>query len=475
MQTRRDLYQAHRLMMQRVSLALLSGEPDLPESPMRRLTVAAISGAMVAVLIAAVYGIIGLLRGGGTNGIEEPGTLIIEKETGTRYAWSAPDHKLIPFVNYTSALLALNTDNPKTKTVSRDSLAKYPRGPISGIVGAPDSLPDPDKPAKAPWSLCVRTANNGQGGTTPVVTLVGGRSVGGRTLAGDEAVVVRDANRSWLIYNNQRMRLTDSGLSALGTNSSQTATVSSVWLDGVPPGPDFVAPTIPGRGTTGPGPSGQPAPVGQVYKVPSPTGGADQWYVQLTDGPALISESQANLLLRDPASTGPLQTPKAVNASLLPRSSAQNIKALPDVMPRAAPYDPAQPLCAVYNHTDSLGMDAQLAVGGSLPEVTTTALAAPSANLNSGGIDQIVLPGSGTLAGQLTTARVAPQTFFILTDQGLKFPIQKPDDLKKLGFDASKASPVPSNLLGLISPGAALVPADALKPVPATGTTSSGG
>jgi type VII secretion protein EccB len=472
MQTRRDLYQAHKLMMQRVSLALLSGEPDLPESPMRRLTVAAISGAMVAVLIAAVYGIIGLLRGGGTNGIEEAGTLIIEKETGTRYAWSARDKKLIPFINYTSALLALQTDNPKTKTVTRQSLSKYQRGPTSGIVGAPDSLPDPDKPVKAPWSLCVRKANNNQGGTTPVVTLVGGRWVGGQPLRGDEAAVVTASNQSWLIYNNQRMRLTQSGLSALGT--TQTAAVSDVWLNGIPLGTDFVAPKISGRGGSGPGPGGQPALVGQVYKVPSPTGGADQWYVQLTDGPALISESQANLLLRDPQSKGALQTPKAVNAAQLAKTSAQNIKALPDVMPRAVPYDPAKPLCAVYGGTDGLTMDAQLTIGGSLPDVRTTALA-PTASVSSSGIDQIVLPGSGTLAGQLTTAKVTPQSFFIITDQGLKFPIQKPDDLKKLGFDASKASPVPSNLMRLIPPGPVLDPKAALMPVRTTGTTSSGG
>ncbi|HEU5156893.1 MAG TPA: type VII secretion protein EccB [Streptosporangiaceae bacterium] len=470
MQTRRDLYQAHKLMMQRVSLALLSGEPDLPESPMRRLTVAALSGAMVAVLIAAVYGIIGLLRGGGTNGIEQPGTLIIEKETGTRFAWSARDRKLIQFVNYTSALLALQTDNPKTKTVSRQSLAKYTRGPVSGILGAPDSLPDPDKPAKAPWSLCVRRADNGRGGTTPVVTLVGGRNVGGRTLAGDEAVVVTAANQPWLIYNNQRMRLTPSGLRALGVN--QPAPVSDVWLNGINPGNDFVAPPIPGRGRTGPGPNGQQAPVGQVYRVQPPTGGASLWYVQLTDGPALISESQANLLLSDPLSKD-VPTPRQVQAAQLGKLSPQRIKALPDTMPRPTVYDPVQPLCAVYSGTDSLTMDARLAIGGTLPEVATTAVAPPT-RTNTGVIDQIDVPGSGTLAGQLTTAKVAPQTFFILTDQGLKFPIPKADDLKKLGFDAGKASPVPSNLLRLIPQGPALVPADALKPVPATGTTSSG-
>jgi type VII secretion protein EccB len=472
MQTRRDLYQAHKLMMQRVSLALLSGEPDLPESPMRRLTVAAISGAMVAVLIAAVYGIIGLLRGGGTNGVEEPGTLIIEKETGTRYAWSARDSKLIPFVNYTSALLALQTDNPKTKTVTRQSLAKYVRGPISGILGAPDSLPDPEKPARAPWSLCVRIANNDQGGTTPVVSLVGGRGVGGQPLGGDEAVVVTASNQSWLIYNNQRMRLTESGLSALGT--TQSAPVSDVWLNGIPLGSDFIAPEINGRGRNGPGPGGRSAPVGQVYQVPSPTGGVDQWYVQLADGPALISESQANLLLRDPQSQGELQRAKPVNAAELGRTSQQNLKALPDVMPRPVPYEPAIPLCAVYSGTDSLATDAHLTIGGSLPDIRTTALA-PTAATNATGIDQIVLPGSGTLAGQLTTPKVAPQTFFILTDQGLKFPIQKADDLKKLGFDASKASPVPSNLLRLIPPGPVLDPKAALIPVRGAGISSSGG
>ncbi|HEX6470244.1 MAG TPA: type VII secretion protein EccB [Streptosporangiaceae bacterium] len=473
MQTRRDLYQAHKLMMQRVSLALLSGEPDLPESPMRRLTVAALSGAMVAVLIAAVYGIIGLVRGGGTNGIEQPGTLIIEKETGTRYAWSVRDRKLIPFINYTSALLALQTDNPKTKTVSRRALAKYVRGPISGIVGAPDSLPDPDKPARAPWSICVRKADNGQGGQTPVVSLVGGNSVGGHPLAPGDGVVVTAAGQPWLIYNNQRMRVNRSGLRAL--NVIQPAQVSDVWLNGIPAGKDFVAPPIPGRGGTGPGPDGQQYPVGQVYQVPSPTpGGADQWYVQLQDGAALISESQANLLLRDPASTGQLQNQKLINAARLSKISAHSLKALPDKMPQVVAYDPAQPLCAVYSDTDALVMDAQLTIGGSLPEVSTTALAAPT-SVNANAVDQVVLPGGGTLAGQLTTPKVAPQSFFILTDQGLKFPIPKPDDLKKLGFDASRAAPVPSNLLRLIPLGPALVPADALKPVPASGTTSSGG
>lgn len=61
MQSRRDLYQAHRLMTQRVGLALLQGEPDVAESPMRRLSVGAFAGVMVGLLVVAVFGIWGLL------------------------------------------------------------------------------------------------------------------------------------------------------------------------------------------------------------------------------------------------------------------------------------------------------------------------------------------------------------------------------------------------------------------------------
>ena len=51
MQSRRDLFAAHRLMTQRVALALLRGEPDIPDQPLRRLNVATFSGVLVAVIV----------------------------------------------------------------------------------------------------------------------------------------------------------------------------------------------------------------------------------------------------------------------------------------------------------------------------------------------------------------------------------------------------------------------------------------
>ena len=82
MQSRRDLFQAHRLMTQRASLALLRGEPDIPDQPLRRLNVAAFSGVLVAVIVTGLFFILGLLGHGGSSLQEQPGTLVIDKQTG---------------------------------------------------------------------------------------------------------------------------------------------------------------------------------------------------------------------------------------------------------------------------------------------------------------------------------------------------------------------------------------------------------
>src|SRR3954470_21684468 len=100
MQTRRDLYQPHKLMMQRVGLALLQGEPDVAESPMRRLSVAAFSGAMVAVLLAAVCGVMGFISPGGARGLDQGGAVIIERETGTKYVYDTNGKRMLPVLNY---------------------------------------------------------------------------------------------------------------------------------------------------------------------------------------------------------------------------------------------------------------------------------------------------------------------------------------------------------------------------------------
>jgi hypothetical protein len=137
MQTRRDLLQAHRLMTRRAALALLQAEPDPPDQPLRRLNVGLISSVLVAVIVAAAFGVWGLLAPGDAQGLTSAGTLIIDSQTGTSYIW-CDHHKLCPVVNYASARLALSSSAPDQRTVSQASLARYPRGPLIGIPGLPE-------------------------------------------------------------------------------------------------------------------------------------------------------------------------------------------------------------------------------------------------------------------------------------------------------------------------------------------------
>ena len=207
MQTRRDLLQAHRLMTQRAALALLQAEPDPPDRPLRRLNVGLICSVLVAVIVAAAFGVWGILAPGHAQGLTSPGTLIIDSQTGTSYIW-CQHGKLCPVVNYASARLALGTSSPDQRTVSQASLAHYPRGPLIGIPGLPEPLPAPDMLAGQPWSVCVQTVSDQatlQRNTT--TTLVGGRPVGGRPIAAASALLVSSAGRDWVLWDGQRLMI----------------------------------------------------------------------------------------------------------------------------------------------------------------------------------------------------------------------------------------------------------------------------
>jgi type VII secretion protein EccB len=478
-QTRRDLYQAHRLMMQRVGMALLSGDPDMPEPPTRRLVVSVFAGLMVGVLVVAGFGIWGLLSPGGATGLEEPGTLIIEKETGTKYVYSQQDEKLYPVANYASARLILNTDEVKRKLVSQSSLAKFKRGQPVGILGAPDSLPDTGHQVTGPWSVCVHSGENTTGGTTSYASLVVGSSVGGRTLNDRQAVIVSEAGQSWVVWHNQRMKLPPEQVRAL-SGTDHPPEVSSTWLNAVPPGPDFSSPVVPNRGDEVTGPGGGKAAVGTIY-VARPTGGAERWYVLMADGLAVIRQTEGVLLQNDPNSKQaykgrPVQ-PVLIDSASAGAAPSSALKAskdgLPDVMPAFTSYDAGTPLCVVYANTAAGDQDARVAVGGVLPTPTDTPTGGSAAA--KGVVDQVVLPsGDGSLLGLLPTGNqvTSISSYSILTDQGLRFAVPSADIAGKLGFDVKKVAPVPLNLLHLIPEGPGLDPQQAMKPL---SFTRSGG
>ncbi|MCP2343649.1 type VII secretion protein EccB [Actinomadura rupiterrae] len=480
MQNRRDLYQAHRLMTQRVGLALLQGEPDIAESPMRRHAVGAFAGVMVALLVAAVFGIWGVLAPGGARGLDQPGKLIIEKETGTKYIYDANTRKMFPVANYASAMLALNQDKVERRTVSRKSLAHFERGPMIGIVGAPDSLPDTKQLIRGPWSVCVREAAGTNGVRREFTALAAGRDVGGRSLGENEAVVVKSGGQAWVIWKDHRMQLgvPAGGVTAI-TGGPDAVEVPPAWLNAMPAAGNFSAPDVPGRGAARQGPGGRPARVGQIFKAD--TGGQPNWYVMLADGLAQISETQAQLLLRSPDTVAAYPGGQGVKEIPVDAASAQQAvgghkplidPALPPTLPKFASWDTSTPLCSVFPTGSAV---ARLTLGGSLPPPSAATLGAGSSG-SGNAVDQVVLPPGGAAlmslvagGGQNGGQAAGSGSLSLVNDQGVRFALPSPDVAKKLGYDPTKAAPVPSPVIQLIPTGPALDPAKARNPVPTTG------
>ncbi|MFL6055850.1 MAG: type VII secretion protein EccB [Actinoallomurus sp.] len=467
MQTRKDLLQAHRLMTQRAAQALMLGEPDTPEFPLRRLNVASFIGLMAAVLVTAGFGIVGLLKPSSANGITDPGTIIIEKETGARYIWCLDDvKKLCPVANYTSAKLLTGTGQAKQALVSRDALANYDRGPTVGIPGAPDTLPAANKLVKMPWSVCVRSADLTLAGHASLVTLVAGKQIGGQPLPGDKAILVQAGNQPWVIWRNKRMQASTDEVAAL-TSSTTVPRVAPKWLNALPAGADFKAPTIPGLGQKVAGPQGQ-AKVGQIFTVANVTGSTSASYVLLSDGLAQLTEIQARLLQADTTVKSALggsvtstRLDPGVFAQAPRHSGSLTSPDLEGAMPSFLQYTDSSPLCATYSdQTGNSG--AQVSVGADLPP--------PPDNVYGGAnnVDQLVFPpGGAALVGVLPSQGKAGSisTVYLVTE-GRRFGLQSKDLAQKLGYTLSTdAVPVPAGVVELIPAGPVLDPTAARHPV----------
>ncbi|MGO4754884.1 type VII secretion protein EccB, partial [Streptomyces sp. 2MCAF27] len=151
MQTKRDQVQAHMFVMGRLTSAMLRADPDAPESPQGRTNRAVTISILIGILLCAGSFVFGLLSPGTKSSWRDPGTLVINKETGTRYLYLGG--RLRPVRNHTSARL-LAGDQMKVMTIGSKSLRDTPHGSPVGISGAPDEPPGNGNLTGDPWQVC---------------------------------------------------------------------------------------------------------------------------------------------------------------------------------------------------------------------------------------------------------------------------------------------------------------------------------
>ena len=152
MQTQRDHVHAHEFQMTRMSNALVVGDSAGVDNPFQRPIVGLLTGILGAVLVLAGFVVYGWLVPGGQVSWRNPGTIIVEKETGDRYVYAGG--RLRPVRNMTSARL-LQGAAATVKLVPHSSLRGVPRGPVIGLAGAPDVLPSAGDMLGGSWLACL--------------------------------------------------------------------------------------------------------------------------------------------------------------------------------------------------------------------------------------------------------------------------------------------------------------------------------
>jgi ESX secretion system ATPase EccB len=454
MPSRREQLQSHQFLTQRVVSAFVTRETDPAQSPLRRGIGAVFAGVMIAVMVAAGFGVYGLLTKVGGTSWQTDGAVVIETDTGASYVYQGG--RLHPMLNYTSALLATGTPGHPVFKESASALRSVPRGVLLGIPYAPDSLPDAGHLAAGSWSVCTRTPG---ASADPVTTLALATPPAGATPIGDRGLLVRDPQTStiYLIWHGSRYHVAPSLLSGL-FGVVTPLPVGTAFLNGIPRGPDIAPLSIPAGGA-----KSAAAPkytVGQLLANQVGSSGQQFWMV-FDDGLAPITELQKDIAVsQGAAKPAPISVPdtNAIRRSNQLRSRDQI--ALPAAPPDlATPADPAAQMCASFPGGPA---GATVTTGG----VPMSGTATP-AHSSTGAVlaDQILVPpGRAELVRVLMSSGSASAGYYLVTDLGIRYAISNDDVLNLLGFTADMAVPEPDTLVRLIPAGPTLDPAAAVLP-----------
>jgi type VII secretion protein EccB len=453
MASRKDQLHSYQFMLQRSISALVMRETDPAVSPLRRGVGAAFVGVMVAVIVAASFGIYGLLTKTGASKWQQDNAVIVERETGRHYVYTG---KLTPTSNLASAMLLAGKSPPTKFTVSRNSLKGVLRESLRGIPDAPDGIPGPKDIESSAWSLCAQgnLGRTGETGTsTQVILKVGQSALHGRKLADNTALLVSDQNNKtdyYMISRGYRHRIyyPDLVLHALYGNLTPLPNVGTAWIDGIPEGTAIFPIAPPNRGARS---VVRGRKVGDVLFVPKKD--ATDYYLVQADGLAVITPMQLQIY-QGQVQVKPIQVGQPSLANV-PTSrigygnGATDDYYAPTTTPTPATTSKVRAMCAVYESeamTPTMVVDADQVS----PDLTTetgarTGMATPLA-------DRVfVRSGRGAV---IRTAE--SNAYSIVTDNGIRYPVADAEALGCLGMPADRAVVLPALLVNRLPTGPTL-------------------
>jgi len=469
MWTQRDQLQAYQFLRRRVVSALQFGDANHPASPTRRVLVSTSVGLGCALLVLAGVGVYGLLRPGANTDWRQPGRVVIERESGASFVLDESG-ALRPVLNFTSARLLAGPD-ATTVSVSAKSLAGAPRGLPLGIPGAPTSLPAKRALLNGSWSVCSQRPTGDSAGARATTTLTIGPAPVGREVGPGQSLYVRTGDASYLVADGRRFRVRSTAVVvALGYDGTEPVTVSDAWVGAIPAGPELALIRVAGSGDTGPRIGDLDTAVGQVL-VADNVGGAQRYYRVRAGSLEPITQTEAALILgsranrqaygdRTPAPVQVSAADVAASGKVAATRSADNPATAdyPALVPELVPVPPgATVLCATSAGTGP----ATLRVAPRVPvPAGARAVAVPRGDGETPTADRIyVPPGAGVLAIERRQGGAA--TGYLVSDEGVRYPVGSDDDVRALGYGGVRAVPVARTLLALLPTGPTLDSASA--------------
>ena len=434
MQTRRDHLQAYQFAMGRLATALVSGDPGRGDSPTRRGAMGTFLGAGIVVLMCAGFAVYGLISPPQNTSWRTPGSILVDRATGSRYLYL--DGELRPVLNYASALLILGKD-AAVREVSATSFGSTPYGTPVGIAGAPDELPAPTALVTGAWTQCLRPG------------LGGGEAVDFDP-AGHTAALPADRQALLSAPDGQRLLLwqgtlypvpSNATLIALGLDGDRAVPAPQGWLAALPTGPALAAAQLADSGKPMGSVAGQPAAVGRLFQTT--VDGTGHQYVMTANGISPVGATEAALLAARPGAQPPLRVAATALAAARVSTAAAPGGNLPDVLD--APQLPSSVgvLC-LRQQSDGTALTSR-------PVVESGAAA-------TGPQAVLIPPTGGVLAvdqGQLAQQAADPQTYLI-TDQGIAYPLGDSQAEAALGLGSAAATPLPTSLLAALPHGPVL-------------------
>lgn len=274
----------YRLLVRRMSHALVRGDVRMLDDPPRAQSISLIIGCVLAAIAIAGCAIVAFL---GPKGALGTAPIVMVRDSGALYVRIGDT--MHPVLNLASARLIAGTA-ATPELVSASAVADAKKGALVGIPGAPDTLASPLDAQESNWTVCQDT-------TSSTAVLVGAAAAG--LNSGRSALVVaggEGAAATYLLYDGVRARVdlrNPAVVRALDLDGVRPRTVSRALLDAVPEVPELTVPVIANAGTAGPS-TLRGFPVGAVVRLPQAD--ATEYYVVLSGGVQRIGALAADLI-----------------------------------------------------------------------------------------------------------------------------------------------------------------------------------